>query len=109
MFLDVCTDAGFLIRIIVKLFKYLRFLIPIILVVFITFDLFKVMTGDADDKAKKEAFSKAVKRMIYAVIIFFIPTIITIIFRNIQSVSKDNKTSTDSTSWISCWLSEYNK
>lgn len=110
MLIDACTSAGFLIRIIVKVFKYIRFILPILLVVLITYDLFKTFVGNLDEKARKDAFNTAIKRLIYAVIIFFIPTIITVVFRRIESISaQDNKTSTTSTSWIRCWLSEYNK
>lgn len=106
---DACTNAGFLIRIVVNLFKYLRFILPIILVIFIIFDLSKVIVSNVDEKAKKDAFSKIVKRALFAIIIFFIPTIITIVFKQIENISRDEHTSTTSTSWIDCWLSEYNK
>ena len=108
MLTDICDSAGFIIRITAKLVKYLHIIVPIILIVFITFDLFKALTSDMDDKSKKEAFSKATKRMIYAIIVFLIPTIIMFVFRNINKlITNDNKTSTTSTSWINCWLAVY--
>ena len=109
MFLDACADAGFLVRIVVNLFKYFRIIIPIILVVFIIYDLSKAIVSNVDEKVKKDAFSKIVKRAIFAIIIFFIPTIITIIFKQINNISKDEHTSTTSTSWMDCWFAEYDK
>ena len=105
-----CGDVGFLLRITVKIVKYMHIIVPIILVIFISFDLFKVVVGQADDKAKKEASGKAVKRLIYAVIIFLIPTIINFLFNTISKFTTNNSgTTTTSTSWIHCWSQEYNK
>ena len=89
----------------------MHIIIPVILIVMITYDLFKAFVGQADDKAKKEASEKAVKRVIYAVIIFFIPMIINFVFKKIDSATSNqtNATSTTSTSWIHCWTVEYNK
>lgn len=111
LLVDLCEDAGFIIRIIVKIVKYVHIIVPILLIVLITFDLFKVLVGTADEKAKSEAFNKAVKRFIYAAIVFLVPTIITFIFSKIEGISDDKSkaTNTTSTSWISCWVSEYNK
>ena len=111
MIADACASAGFLIRISVKLFIYLRYFIPIILVVFIIFDLSKVVVGQVDEKAKKDAASKIVKRIIYAVIIFFIPTLVNIVLKQINTtnINKDSHSTTTSTSWYNCWMAEYNK
>ena len=100
---DICNDASFILRIGVKLLKVLRFVIPIILTVLIVFDLAKAITGEVDDKAKKDAISRISKRFIYAVIIFLIPTVINLVLRNITpSETYDN-------SWYSCWLKYYNE
>ena len=105
-----CGDVSFLLRITVKIVKYMHIIVPILLVILISFDLFKVVAGGADDKIKKEATSKAVKRLIYAVIVFFIPTIINIVFKTIGNFTTDNGgTTTNSTSWVQCWSVEYNK
>ena len=66
--------------------------------------------ADADDKAKTEATNKAVKRIIYALLVFLIPTIISFIFKTIENYSsKDSNISTTPTSWVSCWNYFYNK
>ncbi len=110
---DVCENAGFILRILVKVIKYAHIFVPILLIVLITYDLVKAFVGQLDDKAKKEASNKAVRRLIYAIIVFFVPTIINFTFKTIDNlVGKNNTTdatSTTSTSWMKCWVAEYNK
>ena len=106
----MCLKAGFLLRIVAKLFKVLHWVIPILLIVLITFDFAKVIVGQADDKAKKEATTKAVKRLIYAVIIFLVPTIVSMIFTKIGKSSTDTAHSgITATDYIRCWNYYYNQ
>lgn len=106
-----CSDIGFIVRIIARLLKYLHFLIPILLIVLIIIDMVKVFIGTADDKAKSEAFNKMIKRVIYAVIIFLIPTILFFIFEKIDTFksTKEGKSNVSATSWYRCFMDEYNK
>lgn len=104
---DCVGNLGFIMRILVALLKYVKIIVPIILIVMIIVDLAKVIVSNVDEKAKKEASSKAVKRLMYAVIVFLIPTVINFIFRSLDRyVTNDNKGTP--TSWISCW-NYYNK
>ena len=105
----VCKDMEFILLILTKLVKYMHYIIPILLIVLIVFDLLKVLTGNADDKAKSEAFSKAVKRMIYAVLVFLVPTILMIVFRKVEQVTSPRDKYGSPTSWIGCWNSYYDK
>ena len=110
MLTTFCSDAGFILRPLVKIVIILRFLIPIILIVLVTFDLFKVFSGNPDDKAKKDATTKITKRIIYALIIFLIPTIVNLVFEAmIPASSKEKRLTTDSMSWYECWYSYYNE
>lgn len=55
----------------------IRIAIPILLIVLVTFDVAKIVTaGNLDDKLKKEVSGKVITRLVYAVIIFLIPTIV---------------------------------
>ena len=99
---DCINDLGFIMRIIVRLVYYVRILVPIILILLIVVDLAKVVTGNADDKAKSEAMNKAGKRIIYAVIIFLVPLVVNFIFKRIEQVSPDKDNGTP-TSWVGCW------
>lgn len=104
MLIDICNDASFVLRIVVKIVKVVQLLIPILLIVLVSFDLFKTVTGQVDDKAKKEMSEKIVKRVIYAVIVFLVPIIVQIIFEKIDPLTNGD---TGATNWISCWNQYY--
>ena len=60
----------------------IRWVVPIILIVLTTLDVAKIVTaGNLDDKLKKEVGQKITTRLIYAIIIFLIPTIVSLLFR----------------------------
>lgn len=111
MLVNICEDASFILRIVVKLVKVVQLLIPILLIVLVSLDIFKTIAGQVDDKAKKEMSDKIVKRIIYAVIIFLIPVIVNFVFKKIDPLTEDSNgaITTDSTSWISCWNMYYNE
>ena len=111
LLVDICSDASFILRIVVKIVKVMQLLIPILLIVLVTFDLVKVLTGTADDKEKKEAGDKIVKRIIYAAIIFLVPVIVNLIMKKIDPLTQNDSkyTTTTSTSWVSCWNKYYNE
>ena len=93
-----CKDFGFILRILGYLFGLLQWVIPILLIILITVDLFKIVTGSADEKAKKEGMNRIVKRIIYAVIIFLIPIMVKMIFGVVGRAHVN-----DATSWVSCF------
>lgn len=75
--------------------------IPILLIVLIILDLAKIVTaGNLDDKLKKEVMGKVTSRLIYAVIIFLVPTIVKLVFNLLplpSNVGDPNAT------WRDCW------
>lgn len=77
--LNVCENPDILgvIYFILKLIDILLIAIPIGLIVFITIDVFKMIVSD--DKGVKDAQKMVINRLIFAVAIFFIPTIVTLI------------------------------
>lgn len=100
MILYDCNNIEFILLIIAKILYYVKIIIPILLIVLIIFDLVKVVAGNADEKTKKDAVNNAVKRVIYAVIVFLIPTIVTFVFNSIaKSAIEDGK----ATRWVGCW------
>jgi hypothetical protein len=65
-------------------------------------DIAKIVTaGNIDDKLKKEVTGRIVTRIIFAVIIFLVPTIIGILFRFVP-VDSSNST-LDGATWQDCW------
>lgn len=63
----------------VMLVNTVKVIIPILLVAFGMIDLAKAVIGN-DEKVMKEAQTKFIKRIVYAVIIFFIVAIVQLIF-----------------------------
>ena len=75
--MKICTDPSVLkviyfLKIIVIIIKIA---VPIILVVLAMIDLFKAVIA-SDDKEKKKAVKLLIKRVIYSLLIFFVPTIV---------------------------------
>ena len=94
-----CRGFDFLIRIIKNgLFPILQIGIPIILIVLGTLDLGKAVIS-SDDKAVKEAQSKLIKRCIYAILVFFIVTLLNLLFSMIGQITGNEAL----TQWSNCW------
>ena len=100
---SACRGFDFVIRIIKNgLFPVLQIGIPIILVVLGTLDLGKAVIS-SDDKAVKEAQSKLIKRCIYAILVFFIVTLLNLLFTMIGNIAGDDAPGLQS--WSACWNS----
>ena len=106
---NVCSDEFKAILGIIKfVLNVICIAIPIILIVLIVLDLAKIVTaGNAnDDKVKKEVTSKVVTRIIFAVLIFLVPTIVKLIFGLIPLNNSGLSDTTDmgsGSTWRSCW------
>ena len=99
-----CKGFDFVIRIIKNgLFPILQIGIPIILIVLGTLDLGKAVIS-SDDKAVKEAQSKLIKRCIYAIAVFFIVTLVSLVFSMVGSLV-DEETAPGLVNWSDCWRS----
>ncbi len=75
--------------------------VPIILIVLGTIDLGKAVIASKEDEIKN-AQKMLVKRAIYAVAIFFVATIVTLVFSLFASTG-DDKLTNESQSWVTCW------
>ncbi len=76
---------------------------PVILIILTTVDVAKIVTaGNIDDKLKKEVTNKIITRLIYAIIIFLIPIIVSAIF-NLLPKRVTDTTSAGDASWYECW------
>ena len=103
MILVSCSNFDFILKIAGFLFKLIQWAVPAVLILFCTIDLFKAFTS-ADDKAKKDAGSKIVKRIIYALIIFLVPILLRIVFKALGSAAPQGYgTENSPTSWIDCF------
>lgn len=76
--------------------------IPILLIVFGVIDLGKAVIS-SDEKEVKGAQSRLVKRCIYAVAVFFITTLVSLIM-SLVAIGAD-KSEANTSSWAKCWNS----
>jgi len=75
--------------------------IPIILIVLGTIDLGKAVIASKEDEIKN-AQKMLIKRAIYAVAVFFVVTIVSLVF-SLFSSTQDEELTGVATSWLSCW------
>ena len=97
---DFCVQTKNIWILIGKVIRIVLIVIPIIIVLLGTFDLGKaVMAGE--DKEIKEAQKMFVKRLVYGVIIFFIPYIIAGVYSLFNGMSTDGGDTNEGTN--TCW------
>lgn len=97
-----CGGLDPIVRIIKNgVFPIVQIGIPILLIVFGMIDLGKAVIS-SEDKEVKQAQSRLIKRCIYAVAIFFIVTLVTIIMSLVATGAEDG---TNTAGWAECWNS----
>ena len=79
----------------------IRFVIPILLIIKITLDVYKAIINGNDEK--QEILKKSSTRILAAVIIFLVPTLISLLFSFISTFSGEGNTY--KTSFTSCYTS----
>ena len=97
---DNCKGLGPIVKLVKKgLIPIVQLGIPIILIALGTIDLGKAVIA-SNEEAIKKAQSMLIKRAIYAVAIFFIVTIVTVVM---GVVATGAESSTKPDSWSNCW------
>lgn len=99
--LSVCSDIMPVLRIIAYLLEIVQWAIPILLIAFVTFDFVKSMMAN-DEKAMESVKSTAVKRLVYAVVVFLVPVLIRIVFKMLGGGVSAGGLS-GPTDWITCF------
>ena len=93
----------------VGLVNLVKVIIPILLVAYGMMDLAKAVMAN-DEKIMKEAQGKFIKRIVYAVVIFFIVAIVQLIFGTLASASAKSQTGevskTNINACIACFISD---
>ena len=89
--LNFCERKGILqvFRIIGSVKNILKILVPILLIIMTTIDFGKVALS-GDDKDMANAKSMAIKRVIAGIIIFFIPTIVDAVLKQVSAYDADD-------------------
>lgn len=97
-----CRDLAPLMKLLRSVLGIIQFVIPALLILLGAIDLGKAVIS-SDDKEVKAAQSRLIKRVIYAVAIFFIVLLVKLVMGLVSDSSVNTGSGTDSKSWISCW------
>lgn len=96
---SACYGFDFIVRIIKDgIFPIVQVVIPIILIVLCTFDLGRAVIG-SDDKENKKILKRIVRRLVFAILIFFIVTVINLIFTMVGNITENEAL----IRWSQCW------
>lgn len=104
-FLDsYCTDLYPIIRLIKIFINLIRFAVPIALILFVTIDFVKAVIANNEDEMKK-AQGIVVKRLIYAVAVFLVVSLVMLVMDIVADVGASDLSGEDFDvrSWKSCW------
>lgn len=94
-----CYGFDFLVRVIKDgVFPVLQIAIPIILIVLCTFDLGRAVIG-SDDKENKKLLKRIARRLVYAILIFFMVTVVNLVFSMVGSITENESL----IRWSNCW------
>lgn len=96
---SACYGFDAIVRVIKEgVFPIIQIAIPIILLVLCTFDLGKAVLS-SDDKENKKLLKRIVRRLVYAILIFFFITVINLLFTMVGSITENE----DLIRWSECW------
>ena len=90
---ELKTVLGLLVGVI----NLIKFFVPVLLILFGTLDLAKAVIAGKEDEMKK-AQGTLIKRVIYAVAVFLVITLVMFIMSFVANAGVD-----DANSWKSCW------
>lgn len=96
-----CDQLAPIMRVLAYLINLVKWAVPIVLIVMIIIDFVQATTAN-DEKKMKEAQNKVGKRIVYALVIFLVPTIVSLLFKTFNTVKLDSELS-GPTDWIGCY------
>lgn len=99
---EFCSNLEPVIRLLTTVFRLLQWGIPIVLILFGAIDLGKAVIASKEDEMKK-AQSTLIKRVVYAVIIFFLFTIVNLVMGIVGGTGAEG----DTVNWATCWNQYY--
>lgn len=85
---DFCAQSKEIWQVVGYFLLVFKIVIPILLIIFGMVDLGKAVIS-SDDKAVSKAASSLLKRVIAGVCIFFVPTIVSLVFRMVGNFQKE--------------------
>ncbi len=97
---DACQGLGPIVQVIRRgVFPLIQIGIPIVLIVLGTIDLGKAVIS-SDEKEVKAAQGRLIKRFIYAALVFFVVTLVTVVMNIVAKGGQG-----DTNGWWACWES----
>ena len=96
---DYCKMIGPVLKFVKTIITLIQYAVPIVIIILGSIDLFKAVVASKEDEIKA-AQKLLIKRVIYGVVIFFLVTIVMLIFNTLAS--NGNETA-NANNWISCW------
>ena len=87
---NFCETSAGLWQLVGKVLLVFKIVIPLLLIIFGMIDLGKAVVA-SDEKAIKNATNSIIKRLIAAVVIFFIPTMVAAVFSLISNFNKEKE------------------
>ena len=97
-----CDNLAPVIRLAKSAVTLLQWGIPIALVLFGMIDLGKAVIAGKEDEMKK-AQGTLIKRFLYAIIIFFVITLVSFAMNLVSGSLEGEEGAAEATSWIQCW------
>ena len=99
---EMCSNLQPFLNVIKLLLQFIRWSVPILLVILGSIDMFKAITKANDEKAVNDARNAFIRRLIYGVVIFLVPFFVNLILELVGNAfpSEDSVTAT---TWVSCW------
>lgn len=88
---NFCKDFGSTLRLVSYSILIVRILVPLLLVVMSTFDLYKAVTGGKDDDLKKQMVILG-KRVVIGIAVFFLPSFVNVVVNMLNKQPADYKT-----------------
>lgn len=73
-----CDDFRFITNIINLVIKLIKFAVPIVLIVLVVIDMAKAVSSN-DEKTMNDSKQRSLKRILYAVILFLVPTLVEVL------------------------------
>ncbi len=98
--IDACNGLLPIVKVIRKgVFPLFQIGIPILLIILGTVDLGKAVIS-SDEKEVKAAQNRLIKRFIYAALVFFVTTFVSVVMNIVATGATDDA---NTTGWESCW------
>lgn len=84
-----CSNTASIWQLVGKVFFILKIVIPLLLIIFSIVNFSKVALS-GDDKAMNDTVGQMIKKLVLAVVIFLIPTVVKLVFDFLGEISGNN-------------------